>query len=188
MIDGTANEFPAFSFLLGDLHAHVMATPFALVVVAFALQLARRAEDPRPRRRWARVADRRRRAGARCACLGSLYAINSLDFPTAALIARPALVLRGHPPAAGAPAPLGGALVGCLARGSVLLFVPFYLSYDPAARGIGVVGKHDQFSRLVWDLLLIYALSLWVAALAFSSRLRCPRASSSGGSLRRSSF
>ena len=33
------DEFPAFSFLLGDLHPHVLAIPFFLLAVAFALNL-----------------------------------------------------------------------------------------------------------------------------------------------------
>jgi len=33
------DEFPAFSFLLGDLHPHVLAIPFGLLTVAFALNL-----------------------------------------------------------------------------------------------------------------------------------------------------
>ena len=35
-LDYTINEFPAFSFLLGDLHPHVLALPFTLL----ALQVA----------------------------------------------------------------------------------------------------------------------------------------------------
>ncbi len=37
-------EFPMFSFLLGDLHPHVMALPFVLLVVALALTLFRSRE------------------------------------------------------------------------------------------------------------------------------------------------
>jgi YYY domain-containing protein len=33
------NEFPAFSFVLGDLHPHVLAMPFVLLTVAIALNL-----------------------------------------------------------------------------------------------------------------------------------------------------
>ncbi|MBI4731418.1 MAG: hypothetical protein HY781_04700 [Chloroflexi bacterium] len=33
------DEFPAFSYLLGDLHPHVLAMPFGLMAVAFALNL-----------------------------------------------------------------------------------------------------------------------------------------------------
>jgi uncharacterized membrane protein len=34
------DEFPAFSFILGDLHPHILAMPFAFVAVALALNLA----------------------------------------------------------------------------------------------------------------------------------------------------
>lgn len=35
----TIDEFPAFSFLLGDLHPHVLSIPFFLLAIAFALNL-----------------------------------------------------------------------------------------------------------------------------------------------------
>ena len=42
VIPDTINEFPSFSFVLGDLHAHVLALPFTVLAMAFALQVALR--------------------------------------------------------------------------------------------------------------------------------------------------
>lgn len=37
VVPGTITEFPAFSFILGDLHPHVLALPFGAVAIALAL-------------------------------------------------------------------------------------------------------------------------------------------------------
>ena len=40
-LDYTINEFPFFSFVLGDMHPHVLALPFLFVALGFALNLLR---------------------------------------------------------------------------------------------------------------------------------------------------
>src|SRR6185312_13766846 len=82
VIAGTANEFPFFSFLLGDLHAHVMASPFALVAIAYATQLAVNGPGSEGETRLRAAAELMLAA----LVLGVLYATNGFDFPTACVI------------------------------------------------------------------------------------------------------
>ncbi len=82
-------EFPFFSFWLGDMHPHVMALPFGLLALALALQTIARPAAPtfaQGRRGWAELA----LIGI---ILGSLYTINSWDFPTYVLLFLGALLL-----------------------------------------------------------------------------------------------
>jgi YYY domain-containing protein len=78
----TINEFPFFSFLLGDLHPHLMALPFTIVAVGLAWNLALRARDPdrAGERGWLL------RVAVTGALVGSLYAINAWDLPTFLLL------------------------------------------------------------------------------------------------------
>ncbi|MGH2367531.1 MAG: DUF2298 domain-containing protein, partial [Chloroflexota bacterium] len=104
-VDYTINEFPSFSFLLGDLHPHVLALPFVLVAVGLAYSWLLRPPrlyawafeggplipNPSPaggegrtalawRRQWERVTPvAELLPGAMV--LGSLYFLNSWDFP-----------------------------------------------------------------------------------------------------------
>ncbi|MET0512884.1 MAG: DUF2298 domain-containing protein [Thermoleophilaceae bacterium] len=171
VIDGTANEFPFFSYLLGDLHAHVMATPFALVAVAYALQLA--LSGPRSGR------DARSLALAACELvlaalvLGSLYAINSLDFPTALVVVLGGAVLWLIRPQTGE---IGRMLVWLLLLGvtALALFAPFVVRYAPDAAGVALVRERDSFTGFATDIALIYALPLWIVAAALAHRLAAP--------------
>jgi YYY domain-containing protein len=99
-IDYTINEFPAFSFLLGDLHPHVLALPFAVLAVGLAYRwlmqpplLFRHAVAGVPLPEGGSASqgttwrDYWRRASPYAELLpgtmilGSLYFLNSWDFP-----------------------------------------------------------------------------------------------------------
>lgn len=109
----TINEFPAFSFILGDLHPHVLALPLVLAFVAgvAALQLA----------------GSLRAALLAGAILGILWLTNTWSVPLAALLAVAGLVLTKAQ--ALRRRVLLGALVLVTAVASAL---PFQLTYVPS--------------------------------------------------------
>jgi YYY domain-containing protein len=169
VIDGTANEFPFFSFLLADLHAHLLVTPFALVAVAYAVQLTVYGPPALERRNGPRI-------GAELALaalvIGGLYATNSFDYPTACiLVAGGLLVWAFAEPGRWRRALLWGAAT---LVGSFCLFVPFWIAFSPPPEGIGVVREHVPFSRFAADYASIYGLALWALTALFASRARVP--------------
>jgi YYY domain-containing protein len=171
VIAGTANEFPFFSFLLADLHAHVMATPFALLTVAYAVQLAIAGPPIRGEH------EGRRRLVAElllaALVLGALYPTNSFDFPTACLIGAGSLLVW----TLGTRRRRRRALTwgaGWLVL-AVVLFLPFWTHFTPPAHGIGLIRQHSLFSHFLRDYVLIYGLPLWVVLAIFAGRFRGPR-------------
>ncbi len=78
----TINEFPAFSFVLGDLHPHLTTLPMLLSVVVLATGLA-------AGRAWCSY----QRVAAVGASAGLLYASNSWDAPVGVVVVLGALAL-----------------------------------------------------------------------------------------------
>lgn len=155
VIPDTINEFPWFSFLLGDLHAHVLALPFTLLALGFVLAVALRGPGGSIELAAAALAT------------GALYAINAWSYPVVAGLMVLALALR----------PTARALVwgaGFLAL-SVAVVLPFHIDYGEAARGIDLVPDHRPFTRLVRDYALIYGLFAWILAAGYLARLRTTR-------------
>ncbi len=74
------DEFPAFSFILGDMHPHLLALPFVLVAITLALHAYLLARDAGPssgereRGPWLRLA-------GYAVVLGALGFLNTWDFP-----------------------------------------------------------------------------------------------------------
>lgn len=164
VIPNTINEFPAFSFELGDLHAHVLALPFTVLALAFALQVA--LSGPRGDVVWRSVLE----VLAAGLAVGALYAINSWSYPVAAGILAAALVTWMRVDGRGRGAYPVAWLVLVLAAG-VALILPFILSFDPEARGIGIVGTRRPFGKWLGDTALIYGVLLWPLLAAFAARL-----------------
>ncbi len=126
-------EFPYFTFLFADLHAHLVAIPFTLLTLGLALSLAVGLKRAGPG--WT--------AGVvvvLAGTVGSLWAINSWDYPTylllsVALIGVGVLLRDGTP---GRKALLFLSLAVATGLLSYLLFLPFHASYQPYPLGFEV--------------------------------------------------
>ncbi|MCB0210816.1 MAG: hypothetical protein KDJ52_15870 [Anaerolineae bacterium] len=153
------DEFPFFSFLLGDVHPHVLALPFVLLVTALALNLlvnpnrvARQAGQHSARNLPGRVLDGARFAwqaistatGGRlgfflyAVFVGSLSFLNTWDFPIYLSVVALAFIVwlarrQENWQLALLPG-IGGTLM--LAIAGVVLYLPFYATFQSQAKGL----------------------------------------------------
>jgi YYY domain-containing protein len=155
VIPDAINEFPSFSFILGDLHAHVLALPFTVLALAFAMQVA--LSGPRGDLMWRSVAE----ALAAGLAVGTLYAINSWSYPVAAGMLAAAVVTWLRDPRSKGRTGYSVVWLVLVLLASFALILPFVLNFDPEARGIGVVHTRRPFPKWLGDIALIYAVLLW---------------------------
>jgi YYY domain-containing protein len=158
----TINEFPAFSFILADLHAHVLALPFAALAIVVALNLLLGegeglAAFGAPRWRLLTL-------GVCALCLGALFAINGWDFPTYLGLALLALIVQqwlAHGRRISRLLALDVfsvvVLLGALA---VALYLPFYRGFSSPSQGIGVVA--GDVRSPIGDVSSIYGLFAFI--------------------------
>ena len=155
-IDNTIQEFPFFSFLLGDLHPHVMSIPFALLFVGIALNIYRLPADF-----WRNYRSVYPYAIVFMAAmvLGGLGFNNLWDMPTFAALLIGALALRAYREGcdirqsfALALFPVGLAVIALAA----LMYSPYLLDINAGVVGIGVVVTHTRAVHMfiVWGLFL----------------------------------
>jgi YYY domain-containing protein len=169
VITGTINEFPWFSFLLQDLHAHVLAIPFTLVALGFVLQVA--LAGPRGDA-VLRGAGEALAAGL---AIGALYAVNSWSYPAAAGLLVLAIATWMRSTDSEGRRLYAVIWLGLVLLASVVFMLPFWLNFDPAARGIGWVKERASFSHFVGDQVLLYGLFVGPLAAAFTARVLATR-------------
>src|SRR3954464_6483190 len=157
VIPNTINEFPSFSFILGDLHAHVLALPFTVLALAFALQVA--LAGPRGDVVWRAVAE----ALAAGLAVGALYAVNTWSYPVSAGLLVAAVVVWLRARASAGKRGYAIVWVGLVILASLVFVLPFILNFTPEANGLGVVSRDSRRSFTKWmgDMALIYGILLW---------------------------
>ena len=160
-------EFPYFTFLFADLHAHMMTMPFALLAVAlgFAALLGVSRSGPKSIWTWVCVA-------LMGLAVGSLWTINSWEYPAYALLmvgfaASAAWLMPGNLKVRLA---LGIALALLAAAVSYVAFLPFHGATETFGTGI----EPTRWRTPLINYLLIHALPLLAAVALLSATL--PRA------------
>jgi YYY domain-containing protein len=152
---GPITEFPAFTYLFADLHAHAMALPYAALLLALLVSHLR--------------SGRRRDAAGSillfllvALVLGALWPLNTWDVPTYTLLTLLALALTWY--ASARSTPLAGGLTLALRAALLLvlayvLFLPFHRHYAGVFAGV----QRWRGSRTpIDDYLTIHGLFLFV--------------------------
>ncbi|MGH2461788.1 MAG: DUF2298 domain-containing protein [Chloroflexota bacterium] len=167
----TINEFPFFSFLLGDLHPHLMALPFAFVCLGYALSFLRAPGELRLERPGSWAWD----LGFIAFLYGSLFLLNAWDiltylfvlvcaFAVRLFLARPRFDLHWV---------RQSVVFGAVAlAASLALYWPFYLTFRSQASGLlGIVQLHSHLGQFIifWGPFLFFAASLLIAELVFGT-------------------
>ena len=174
-------EFPFFSFLFADLHAHMMAIPFSLLAIGLALSVvlaARRSDSPRERWNAGDLA----RLAVLGVVVGALRLINAWDYPTQLLLAAAAVLLAEY-------LAQGGLGMAALTRTAVkaalvfavgyVVFLPFHLNYETFVGGVEATTN----TTTIWQFLAISGLFVFAIgsfalaeARSLASGLRPPAA------------
>ena len=160
--DYTITEFPFFSYLLGDLHAHLMALPFGLMTLALGLNIL--ASKEALGLGWLRK-------NLPCyllmvVCLGAIGFLHTWDLPTYLLLFLAVMLLQIYL-RRGLSQPRQWvewlALAAIALVGVFLFYLPYYLNIESGIKGIGLWRGPD--SRLVhftiiWGMFLFAGVSL----------------------------
>lgn len=128
-------EFPMFSFILGDLHPHVMALPFVILVVGVALALYR-SREPLDITFWLA---RPLALAAAAVMLGGLAFINTWDIATMAFVVVAAAFASNFLRVRALTADLFVQAVTFalpLVLLAIVAYLPFYTSFTSQADGI----------------------------------------------------
>ena len=173
-IDYTIQEFPFFSFILGDLHPHVSVIPFAILFTGLALNFFRADLPNILKPNYLAYAG----LGVMALSLGGLAFANMWDLPTYAALL---VVLAGlkayyefsrrsederESETLGARLIDGVSISLLVVALAILLYLPYYLGFSASVSGIGAVVTPARYAHMfiVWGAPLILVAPFVVAS------------------------
>ncbi len=166
------DEFPQFSFLLGDMHPHVLALPFAFLALAVGLKLFRESKF-NLREAWPEFL-------LIALVMGALPPLNFWDVVPYGFIAVVAFAAARYrfrnlwEPGAGRDVAL---FAVALAAASALLYLPFYVGFQSQAGGLLPVlfVKTSLHQYLLMFGLFIFVFLAFLARLIYEHRFELAR-------------
>lgn len=164
-------EFPAFSYVLGDNHPHVLAMPFVILVIALALAwFLRREPALGTDQRGPSLPPDRLLLGVTTVALGSLLWFNTWDFPPYWLLLVAVAFVAAPARRRARAVTVGGILLG----GGILLFLPYFLAAQSQASGIAAnFFNPTRLPQFLW--MFLPALLAVGALLVIAWRAAAPR-------------
>lgn len=132
------DEFPFFSYLLGDLHPHVLAMPFGLLAVALALNLFLGGWRGETKMFGFQIPLQKQGLAISALVLGGLAFLNTWDFPVYLAVVAGAFALWQVRQLGWGWDLLENLLKFTFPVGlaSILLYLPFYIGFSSQAGGI----------------------------------------------------
>jgi YYY domain-containing protein len=172
VIPYTINEFPYFSFIHGDLHSHMLAIPFQLLVLALLLNIYLRKDSNR-------VFENVLALIIFSVSLGFLFPCNSWDFPIYFGLTF-AVILAFYCGHYLRNESLSGSVTGFLGTIlpvsilSLLPYLPFYLSFKPQTAG-GFDFVPPELRTTTTEFLILFSLFLFLTFSFLMARLKSKR-------------
>ncbi len=173
-VDYTIQEFPFFSFILGDLHPHMLVIPFALLFTGIALNFFRSDLPNLFKPDYTAYAG----LGVMALTLGGLAFTNMWDLPTYAALLVIVAGLKAYSEysrRSGDEAQsetLGSRIMDSATISitvvalAILLYLPYYLEFSASVSGIGAVVTPTRYIHLfiVWGVPLALTAPFVVAS------------------------
>ena len=165
------SEFPFFSFLFADLHAHMMVLPFTLIALGIGAAVVVGASASSRGRGVLPGVEETARLAALGVVIGSLRLINAWDFPTHLIIGISAVFLGEYFTHGG----LGLMVILRWAAKSVLIvavgyaaFLPYHLTYEAFFNGV----EGTTNTTVLWQFLTITGLFIFIVGSFFLHEVR----------------
>ena len=175
-IDYTIQEFPFFSFILGDLHPHMSVIPFALLFTGLALNFFRADLPNILSTNYLAYAG----LGVMALSLGGLAFTNMWDLPTYAALLVVVAGLKAYyehsrqseDEGEGESETLGARIIDAMAISfmvvaiAILLYLPYYIGFSASVSGIGAIVTPTRYvhTLIVWGVPLVLVAPFVIAS------------------------